>query len=100
MILMVTMPKLWTLRNVRLFLVVFPSHLLPQSATVLINADTQTGNFSHWLAVHFRPKSSSAYNFNSFGILQVVPYIQAFIRLKPTVSDYNKRKLQGLTSNV
>ena len=93
-----------TLRNVRSFLGVFPSDLLPQSesqtGTDIINADPHTEKVSHWLAVHFRPTSFSAYYFDSYGFLPLVPDIQAFIRRNYTVSNYNKRQLQGLTSNV
>ena len=95
---------LCTLRNVRSFLGVFPSDILPQpvsqSGTVIINADPHTENGSHWLAVLFRPKSASAYYFDTYGFVPLVPDIQAFIRRNSTVSNYNKRQLQGLTSNV
>ena len=95
---------LCTLRNVRSFLGIFPSDLLPQSVsqsgTVIINADPHTEKDSHCLAVHFRPKSASAYYFDSYGIVPLVPDIQASIRRNSTVSNYNKRQLQGLTSNV
>jgi len=93
-----------TLRNVRSFLGVFPSDHLPQSVsqsgTVIINADPQTEKVSHWLAVLFRPKSASSYYFDSYGFVPLVPDIQAFIRRNSTVSNYNKKQLQGLTSNV
>jgi len=55
---------------------------------------------SHWLAVHFRPKSASAYCIESYGFVPLVPDIEAFIRRNSTVSNYNKGQLQGLTSNV
>jgi len=48
----------------------------------------------------FFPKSSSAYYFDSYGILPLIPDIEAFIRRNCTVWDYNKRQLQGLTSNI
>jgi len=93
-----------TLRNVRSFLGVFPSGLLPQSVAqsgrVIINADPHTEKVSHWLTLHCRPKSASAYYFDSYAFVPLVPDIQAFIRRKSTVSYYNKRQLQGLTSNV
>jgi len=95
---------LCSLKKVKSFLSVIPSDLLPhsirQSCTVIINADPHTEKGSHWLAVHFRPKSSSSYNFDSYGIVLLVPDIQAFMRCKCTVADYNKRQLQGLTSTV
>ena len=95
---------LCTLRYVRSFLGVFPSDLLPlsvsQFGTVIINADPHTEKVSHWLTVYFRPKSASAYYFDSYGFVPLVPDIQAFIRRNSTVSNYNKIQLQGLTSNV
>jgi len=98
------MQKLCTLRNVRSFLGVFPSDLLPQSdtqsGTVIINGDPHTEKGSHWLTVHVRPKSASAYNFVSYGIVQLVPDIQVFIRRDSTVSNYNRRQPQCLTNNV
>jgi len=58
---------LCTLKDVRSFLGGFPSDMLPrsvtQTGTVIINADPHTEKGSHWLAVHFLPKSSSAYFF-------------------------------------
>jgi len=83
---------------------VFPSDMLPRSVTqsgkVIINADPHTEKCSHWLAVHFLTKSSSAYFFDSYGIVPVVPDIAAFIRRNCTVWDYNRRHVQGLTSNI
>ena len=48
----------------------------------------------------FFPKSSCAYYFDSYGILPLVPDIEAFLHRNCTVWDYNKRQLQGLTSNT
>ena len=46
-----------TLKDVRSFLGVFPSDMLPrsvtQTGTIIINTDPHTEKFSHWLAVHF-----------------------------------------------
>jgi len=89
---------------VRSFLGVFPTDMLPrfftQSGTIIINADLHTEKGSHWLAVHFLPKSSSAYFFNSYCIVPLDPDIEAFIRRNYTVSDYNRRQLHGVTSNI
>ena len=84
---------------------VFPSDLLPRSiahaCTVIIYADPHTEKGSHWLAVLFLPKSSTAYYFDSYGMPPTsVPTIHEFIRRNCTVWDYNRRQLQGLTSNV
>ena len=93
-----------TLRNVKSFVGVFPpdllTHSFAQTGIVIINADPHTGKVSHWLAIRFLPMFSSAHFFHSYGILPLVPAIQKFIRLNFTVWDYNKRQLQGLTSNV
>ena len=92
-----------TLKDVRSFLGVFPSDMLlrsvTQTGTVIINTYPHRERFT--LASHtFFPKSSSAYYFDSYGILPLVPDIEAFIRRNCTVWDYNKRQLQGLTSNI
>jgi len=93
---------LCSLRKVKLFLGVFPSDLVPHSVrqyyAVIINVDPRTEKGSHWLAVHFRPKSSSS--FDSYGILPLQPDIQAHIRRNFTVADSNKKQMQGLTSKV
>ena len=90
---------LFGLNKVNSFLGVFHSDPLPhsvrQSCTVIINADPHTGKGSHWLPVHFRPKSSSSYYFDSYGIVPLVPDIEAFIRRNFTVADYNKRQLRA-----
>ena len=100
-----TLQILCALCDTKSFAGVYPSDLLPHSiahaCTVIINADPHTEKGSHWLAVHFQPKSSSAYYFDSYGMPPtLVPAIHTFIRRNCTVWDYNKRQLQGLTSNV
>ena len=97
------MQILCTLQNVKSFLGVFPSDLLPhsittRSGTVIINTDPHTEGGSHWLAIHFEPKSSTAYYFDSYGILPFIPTIHAFLRRNCTVWDYNTVQLQSLTS--
>jgi len=86
---------LFTLKDVRSFLGVFPTDMLhcsvTQSGTGIINADTHTEKGSHWLAVHFLPKYSNPYFFDSCGIVPLVPDIAAFIRRNYTVWDYNRR---------
>jgi len=94
---------LYTLRDVSSFIDVFPSDLPPHSiarnCNVIIDADPQTERFSHCLVVHFRPKSSSPYYFDSYGIIQLVPEIQVSIKRNCTICDHNRSQLQGLTSN-
>ena len=78
--------------------------MLPRSvteiATVIINADPHTEKGTHWLAVHFLPKSSSACFFESYGIIPLVADITGFIRRNCTVWDYNRGQLHCLKSNV
>jgi hypothetical protein len=99
-----TLQIMCALRNVKSFAGVFPSDLLPPIAraacTVIINADPHTENGSHWLAVRFLPKSFGAYYFDSYGMVPLVPAIREFLRRNCTVWHYNKRRLQGPTSNV
>ena len=47
---------------------------------VLINVDSHRASGSHWLAIYFRPNSSSFYFFDSYCILQLVHSLEAFIR--------------------
>jgi len=99
-----TVQILCTLCNVNSFLDVYASDLLPRSVTksctAIVNAVPHTEGASHWLAVHFRPKSSSAYYFDPYGIVPFVPDNLAFIKRNCTTWDYNKSQLQSLTSNV
>ena len=83
---------LCTLREVKSFFGVFPSDI--------INSDPQPEKGSHWLAVHFLPKSTSAYFFDSYGILPLVPDIAGFIKRICTVWYCKRKQLQGLTFNV
>jgi len=95
-----------SLRDVTSFLDVFPSDLLPSSRPILkpctlnVNADPHTEGGSHWLALRLTPRSSSAYYFDSYGTVALVPAIQAFLKRHCTTWEYNKRQLQGLTSDV
>jgi len=92
-----------TLKEVRSFLGVYPSDYLTRSVTrlgtVIINADPHTEKGSHWLAVQLRPRSSSAYYVDSYGIVPLVHPIQAFIRRNCITWDHNMRQLQSLTRN-
>ena len=49
---------------------------------------------------HFLQKYSSAYFFDSYGVVPLVPDIAVFMRRNCTVWDYNRRQLQGLTGNI
>ena len=55
-----------TLKHVKSFLSVYPSDRLPhsihqQTSTVILNTDPHTHEGTHWLAIHFKPKSSTAF---------------------------------------
>jgi len=94
-----------TLKNIKSFLGVYPSDMLPhciqqQAGNVIINSDPHTKDGSHWLAIHFEPKSSEAFYFDSYGHPPYKSHIQAFIRRNCTVWDYNTIQLQGPTSLV
>jgi len=101
-----TLQILCTLRDVTSFLDVFPSDLLPSSrsilkpCTLIVNADPHTEGVSHWLAIRLTPRSSSGYYFDSYGIIPLVTSIQAFLKRNCTTWEYNKRQLQGLSSDV
>jgi len=95
---------LYTLRDVKSFLGVFPSDTLSRSVThsdmFIMNANPHTDKRSHRLAVHFLPKSSSALFFDPYRTVKLVPDITAFIQRNFTVWDYNRTQMQGLTHNV
>jgi hypothetical protein len=95
---------LCTLQNIKSFLRVFPSDLLPHSITrsgsIIVNTEPHTEKGSHWLAIHFEPKSSSAFYFDSYVISPIIPAIQTFLRRNCTVWNHNTVQLQGLTSTV
>ena len=100
-----TLQILCTLREVTSFLDVFPSYLLPSSRpilktrTLIVNADPHIEGGSHWLAIRLTPCSSSVNYFDSYGIVPLVPSIQAFLHQNCTTREYNKRQQQGLASN-
>jgi hypothetical protein len=101
-----TFQILCTLRDVTSFLDMFPSDLLPslrpilKQFTLIYNADPHTEGGSHSLAISITPRCSSAYYFDLYGIVPLVPAIQGFLKRHCTTWDYNKRQLQGLSSDV
>ena len=104
--LMDTFHILHTLRDVTSFLDVFLSDLLPSSSRnvkpciLIVNADPHTEGVSHWLAIRLTSRSSSAYYFDSYDIVPLVPSIRAFLHQNCTTWEYNKRQLHVLTSDV
>jgi len=101
---METVQIVYNLKNVKSFIGLFPSDLLPhsitQSGTVIINADPHTEKGLHWLAIHLQRRSYSANYFDSYGIAPFIPNIIAFLRRTCTVWKFNTIQLQGLTSAV
>lgn len=99
-----TLQIIHALRNLPSFLGVFPSDVLPHSisssGTIIINVDTHTEGGSHWLAITFQKQCHRAFYFDSYALYPFIPSIQTFLRRNCTVWDYNKRRLQGLTSMV
>jgi len=99
-----TVQILCTLRNVNSFLDVYAFDLLPRlitkTCTSIVNSDPHTKGGSHWPSIHFHPKSSNAYYFDSYGIVPFVPDILIFRKRTCTTCDLNKRQLQILTSDV
>jgi hypothetical protein len=92
------------LQDVPSFLGVYASDLLPRSivrtGTVIVNTDPHTEKGSHWQAIHFQPRSSRCYFFDSYGRHPHVPAIHDFIRRNSVVWQYNTVQLQGPTSTV
>jgi hypothetical protein len=79
---------LCTLSDVTSFLDVFPSDLLPSSrpvlktCTLIVNADPLKEVGSRWLVIRLTHRSSCAYYFDSYGIVTLVPAVQAFLKRK------------------
>jgi len=103
---MATVQIICSLKKVKSFLGVYPSDLLSlsirqQSGTVILNTYPRTQEGTHWLAIHFKPKSSTAFYFDSYG--QPPPSdlnILSFLKRNYTVWNYNTTSLQGPTSVV
>jgi hypothetical protein len=99
-----TVQNQYTLKDVKSFLGVYPTDLLPRSivqfGSVIVNTDPRTEKGSHWLAIHFTPRSSSAYYFDSYGNPVYIPTIQNSIRRNSTVCQYNTLRLQGPSSTI
>jgi len=99
-----TLQILCTSRNVNSYLDVYAFDLLQRSinktCTIIVNVDPHTKGGSHWLAEHFRPKSSYAYYFDSYGIVPFVSDIVDIVQRNCTTWDHNRRQLQSPNSDV
>jgi len=100
-----TVQKICTFKNIKSFLGVYPSDILPhsihhQASTVIINTDPHTLEGSHWLTIHFQPKALKVFYFDSYGLSPFNFNIQSFLRRNCTVWDYYTSQLQGPTSVV
>ena len=95
---------LCTLRDVKSFLGVFPSDLLPrtitQPGTTIVNCDPHTEDGSHCLAINFQPESCSGFYFDSYGLRPYIPSIRSLLKRTCPVWNFNAVQLQGLTSAV
>jgi hypothetical protein len=83
-----------------LLLSVYPSEILPlnktnETGTIILNADPQTEDGSHWLAIHIEPRCSTSFHFDSYCLPPFVAAIQSFLRRTCTIWKYNKPQLQG-----
>ena len=99
-----TVQIICALKNVKSFLGVYPSDLLPHSihqqrGTVIINTDPHTQEGTQWFANHFQPKSSTAFYFDSYGPPSELN-ILSFLKRNFTVWNYNTTSLQGPTRVV
>ena len=101
-----TVQIICSLKNVKSFLGVYTSDLLPHSihqeaGTVILNTDLHTQEGKHWLAIHFQQKSSTAFYFHSYGHPPPSDLnVLSFLKRKCTVWNYNTTSLQGPTSVV
>jgi len=101
---METVRLLCILRDVSSLVDFYPSDLMPQSitqtTTVIVNFEPHTQGSSRWLAVHYQPKFSSAYYFESYCNLPLLPSVQAFNKRNFRTWDFKRRHLQDMTTNV
>ena len=91
------------LTHVASFRGVYPSDLLPKTithGTYVINYDKHTEQGSHWVAVHFFKTFPRGFYFDSYGLYPLLNSIQQFIKLHTITWDYNRRQLQGPTTDT
>jgi hypothetical protein len=94
-----TIQILCILEDLKSFLGVIPSDMLPNSiivpSNIIVNADGHTQTGSHWLAIRLEPRSSMAFYFDSYGLPPYIDDIETFLRRNCTLLDYNTVQLQG-----
>ena len=99
-----TVQVLCPLRDVKTFLVIFPTDLLPrtitQTGSIIVICDPHTEDGSHWLAINFQPKSCSGFYFDSYGLHPYIPSILSLLKPTCVVWNFNTVQLQGLTGTV
>jgi hypothetical protein len=61
-----------------------------QPDTIILNADPHTEDGSHWLAMYIKPRFSTSFYFDSYGLPSFVPAIESFLRRICTIWEYNK----------
>jgi hypothetical protein len=92
------------LKNVKSFLGAFPSDLPPHSitmpSTIIVNTGNHTQPGTHWLAILLKPRSSTPFYFDSYGIAPDTPDIQSFLSRSCTVLNYNNAQIQAPLSTV
>jgi len=85
----------------RLFVRPFTAFYPQQTGIIILNTDPHTQEGTHWLAIHFQPKSSTAFYFDTYA--QPPPSdltILSFLNRNCTVWIYNTTSLQGPTCVV
>jgi hypothetical protein len=94
----------YTLKDATSFLGVYPcdllQHSIVQTGSVIVNTDPRTEKGSQCLAMHFQPRSSSAFFFDFYGNQASVPDIQDFLRHSGTVCHYKTVRLQRPTTTL
>ena len=91
------------LKDVPSFQGVYPSDLLPQNikyGTFIINLDKHTQPGSHWVGVYFYKSFVNCFYFDSYGLFPPLFSITKFIKQHCIVWDYNRRQLQGPTTDT
>jgi len=99
-----TLQILCTLYDVKNFLGVFLSDLLPHSitqpGTIIVSCDPHTEDGLYKLGINFQPKSFSGFYFDSYGLYSYIPSIRSFLKRTCSLWDFNTTQPQVLNSSV